>query len=160
MISEVDLFHTGYVVSDIAASMRTLTDAIGYEWASVADVTRSVNTDQGLLPRRSLVSYTSNTPEHHIELMQLIDGSAWERMPRGSDLPHIGYWSGDFDEDVHRLQRAGFRLYMLDSESSTSYHHNAAFGYYVEFVNVRDRPLIQAWIEGSALTIGQTDSAV
>jgi len=153
MVTIKDLFHTGYIIEDIEASMASLTATFGYSWAEVADVTRSVETEQGMRLRRSLVTYSQEGP-HHVELLELLEDTAWQTMPRGPGLPHLGYWSEDFDEDIAQLVRAGFKLYMRDTNATTAVHYSDAFGYYVELVNARDRPAIERWIGGGPLVFG------
>ena len=96
------LFHTGMVVSDLEEVMHSMSEGLGVEWAEPWRASRAARTPVGDLPSDMLLTYSIGG-EHQLELIQLIDNTAWGSVTGGPWLHHVGYWVDDLQRETDRL---------------------------------------------------------
>jgi catechol 2,3-dioxygenase-like lactoylglutathione lyase family enzyme len=139
-----DLFHTGIVVDDLAATRRWLTDVAGYGWCDEYAGDQVVETPGGELTVPIRFAYSMTEPR--LELIAAVPGTVWA--PSGAGVHHLGYWSDDVDGDIATLAAAGVavevRARMPDGSSRFAYCR-AEGGPRIELVTRALAPVMAAW---------------
>lgn len=150
MLDARNIYHTGYPVSDMETAQRTLTEAIGIEWAPVHvyDPLRLWQPGLGWSDVRIRVSYSRPGP-HQLELIEGPPGSFFDPdvMP-GSR--HLGMWAEDLGNEVERLLAGGWQLLCAkgapeDRYGDMAYMRAPKSGPTVELVSTTLRPMLLAW---------------
>jgi catechol 2,3-dioxygenase-like lactoylglutathione lyase family enzyme len=148
------MFHTGYVVDDLETAMDRYTSALGLTWAEPIPSSGLLRTRAGLLPRLQWFTYSKEGP-HHLELIEIIDGTAWEQTTRPR-LDHVGYWVDDVAIEKARMEALGFACEISgerdDGTPTMSYHLDPADGLYIELVERSQEAALSQWWEGGTLT--------
>jgi uncharacterized protein (TIGR02246 family) len=129
-------YHLCFVVQDIEAASREMTQTLGVAWRTVRD---------GRLGDWDYRIVFSVDGPPFIELVEGPPGSPWDA-GAGSRFDHLGYWVDDIDVDKHALADRGAPL---DFDATTlgrpfAYHRLDSVGARVELV---DRSVQAAFIE-------------
>lgn len=129
-------YHLGFVVADIEAAARELTEALGVAWGEIRD-RRLGEWDYRIV-------FSVDGPPF-LELLEGPPGSPWDASA-GSRLDHLGYWAADLDADQQALAERGAPL---DFDGTAlgrpfTYHRLDAVGVRAELVDGAAQP---AWLE-------------
>jgi hypothetical protein len=101
-VSGTPIYHVGIVVNDIDAAMAQFSVATGITWAPVQrDIPVHYGTPDGEVDWNSSFVYSKEMP--HIELLQQIPGSIWDK----TGFHHLGLWSPDVDADSRKIEQSG-----------------------------------------------------
>lgn len=139
-----DLFHTGIVVDDLSAAKDEFGRMLGLTWLEGGAEVRL------LAGGRSQVVTTayamSAEGPHHIELVQSIPGTLYERVGGLGDAHHIGYWADDVLSASARLSASGLAraaaFSIRDDRPPLCVYHHAGPGCYIELVDRAFRPVL------------------
>ena len=139
-----DLYHTGLVVDDIEATMRSFTDVAGYEWCDqfAGEQVVQLPGSERTLTMRGVYSLS----EPRLELVGTISDTLWE--PSNAGVHHLGYWSDEVDRDVATLVANGVQLEarsLMPDGSSLWAYCRAASGPRIEFVSRVLEPIMSEW---------------
>lgn len=157
MLSVAHIYHTGFVVEDIAAAQTDLTAVFGVTWTAVEDREMPVVTPDGARTVRLRFSYSQGgTPR--LELLEPVPGTVWEQPSTPSvglgAAHHVGVWADDLAATSNSLVAAGFpRVLTFDDGSGRAVrfaYHRLPTGVLVELVDAARRPELEAWFEGAA----------
>jgi catechol 2,3-dioxygenase-like lactoylglutathione lyase family enzyme len=149
------LTHTGIIVDDLDAAMENYSAALGLHWANPLRSNFPLQTRAGALPREMRVTYSHEGP-HHLELIQLVDSTAYDAVEGGPLVHHMGYSVKDMEAEIARLEALGFPSELrgenhgADVELMFSYHRVPHGGLFIELSNDLLQPGIQAWANGSS----------
>jgi hypothetical protein len=124
----------------------------GYHWAPPVNTTFPLMTPKGMLPREIWVTYTKEGP-HHLELIEIVDPTAYDAILGGPRPHHIAYAVADLGAQAARLQSLGYaqQLSVRDQDGNVdlfSYHHDPNNGLIIELFDEKLRPGIAAWAGG------------
>ncbi len=148
----MEIFHTGFVVSDLAAGMAELTAALGCAWAPPQQQRLRLRLPGG--PAEVDLHFTYSTVAHHLELLEAVPGTVWEQPTGAAATHHVGLWSDDVAADSERLARAGspcLATYATaDGRAAGFAYHRLPSGVLVEFVAAARRPVLEAWFAGGS----------
>lgn len=128
-------YHVGMAVQDLDAAMLEIGTALALTWARVQEMTVD-----GYAIR---FTYSVEGPPH-VELVEGPAGSAWDSTG-GSQLHHVGVFSGDLPGDRARLEAAGLQVELAGR--GFAYLQGGA-GLRVELVDERARPAYERWFAG------------
>jgi hypothetical protein len=142
-------FHTGIVVDDLSTAMVTYGDAFGLEWATPLHSTHRLRTEHGLLPRETWATYSIQGP-HHLELLEHTDSTAYESLPGGPRINHMGYWAEDLPAEIGRLEALGMKCRLHGESpdgwlSRMAYIQDGSGGLYIELVDAQLKEEFSAW---------------
>jgi hypothetical protein len=101
-------FHCGIVTSDLAASMRQLSAALGVTWTVPGSGGMVFHSVDGR-PQPQPLSCISREGPVPIDLIQGEPGTIWAASD-GPRLHHFAYWTDDLEGDITRLAADGWRL--------------------------------------------------
>jgi hypothetical protein len=154
------VFHTGLIVHDLEQAMRDYGRAFGYTFAEPAETSSMLQTPRGLLPRRSIATFTLEGP-HRLELIQQVDPTAWAAAEGGPRLHHLGYWVDDLAAESARLIALGFRqqIHGLGDDGGIgrmSYHVDPNGGLYLELVDRALEAGMEQWFAGHVVPTDTT----
>jgi hypothetical protein len=145
----------GFVVAEIEPAMAELTTLFGVAWTDVEDWSVRVRTPEGSMKVRLRFAYTRGDGPLHMELLEPVPGTVWERPFDGSGLGaihHVGVWADDFAETSDRMVAAGFpRLLTFDQRSGRAAgfaYHRLPSGALIELVDAASRRGLEAWLAG------------
>lgn len=149
----MEIFHTGFVVPDIAAGMAELTAALGCAWAPLQVQRLPLRTPEG--DAEVELHFTYSTAAHHLELIEAVPGTVWAAQPPGAMAAHhVGIWSEDVAGDSERLSSAGspcLVTYQTASGRPAGFaYHRLASGVLVEFVDVARKAVFADWFAGGS----------
>jgi hypothetical protein len=145
-------FHTGIVVDDLAQAMVAYGEAFGLHWSTPKHSTHRMRTEHGLLPRDTWVAFSLEGP-HHLELLEHRDATAYQGLPGGPRVNHIGYWVDDLPAEIQRLEAVGMHC-RLHGESPDGWLTRMAYlddgtgGLYIELVDAELRAAFDDWWSG------------
>lgn len=146
-----EIYHSGFVVSDIASAMAELTTTLGYDWLDV--VTRRLRF-RGPEAEQSVeltFTYTRRGP-HRLELLQEVPGTIWETRDGLATPHHVGMWVEDVAAESARLAADGSPLlwtYAGDPDRAVGFaYHRLPCGLMVELVDTSRREAFDAWFGG------------
>ena len=128
-LSPNDCYHTGLVVSDLAAAMRSLSAAMGYTWTRPVEATLSIATDDG--DREVPFTFVYSIEAPYLEVIQEVPGTIWSASSSGA-AHHLGYWADDLPAAAEALEAAGYRLEARPAGDAMS-----MFAYFVDPFGVR-----------------------
>jgi len=141
-----DLFHAGVVVEDIHAAIAAYS-ATGATFTEVRDITLDVVLAGERRTEHMLATYTKQGPVH-VELIQELEGDIWG--PGAMNLNHVGYWVEDVEIAAKELERAGFKLRLLNATSPPRIGYLSGPGnVWVELVGPAVRSSLEQWLTTS-----------
>jgi catechol 2,3-dioxygenase-like lactoylglutathione lyase family enzyme len=153
-VSVLDMYHTGIVVDDLEKAMDSYSRALGIRWAEPLPGSGFLRTHEGPLPRFDWFTYSIGG-EHHIELLEQIDDTAWKATTRGPRLHHIGYWVDDIAAEIARFEELGFPAEIRAERSNgtpyMSYHLDPNGGLYIELVDRAVAANVEPWWSGEGV---------
>jgi hypothetical protein len=146
------LSHTGMVVSDLAVAMADFSEAFGLHWAEPTVAASDIVIPGGTAFRKSRITYSLEGP-HHVELIEMVDATAWAAATGGPAVHHLGYRVDDLPAQSARLEGIGFRREFTgigDGEDvhGFAYHYNHHGGLWIELVSAEWSEVIDRWIAG------------
>ena len=139
-----DLYHTGIVVEDFAASLERLTEVAGYRWCDEMALEQTVWTPQG--QQTVPIRFTYSMSEPRLEILQSVPGTVW--MPATSGIHHLGYWSDDVDGDLEVLAGQGYVVEVkaaMSRQSSLWAYGRPGSGPRIELVHRSLEPMMADW---------------
>ena len=141
-----DLYHTGIVVPDLAASMAAMTELAGYRWTAVqaADLPVLLASGEQVVPLR--YAYSLDAP--YIELVQEVPGTPWVATPHAA-THHLGYFCDDVTTTSKRLEECGFAreaCAVVDGAPAIFAYHLDADGVRIEIVDRERIPDLDAYL--------------
>ncbi|HEY8339518.1 MAG TPA: VOC family protein [Egibacteraceae bacterium] len=145
-----NVFHTGYVVDDIEAAMAELGDALSLRWARLQQREMRLRTPEGPLTVELRYTYSAGDRPPHVELLERVPGTLWERSTGPGQLHHLGLWSEDLAEESAALARRGAPLQVTFDDPDGGVHgfayHRMPSGALVELVDAGARPAMERWL--------------
>lgn len=153
-----ELYHVGYVVDDIEASMALYSRALGLTWAAVTPRSLRVVVNGSEPPRtvELLATYSVQGPPY-VELIQELSGDVWGG---GSlRLDHLGYWVDDLAASFAQLRADGLDASVQavddhDCPIRFSYQRvSSESGPWIELVDRAVRPALMAWVTGGSYDV-------
>jgi hypothetical protein len=144
--------HTGIVVDSLDDAMASYGQVMGYHWAPPVNSTFPLMTPKGLLPREIWVTYSREGP-HHLELIEIIEPTAYDAIEGGRTPHHIAYAVKDLSTQVARLESLGYaqQLSARDGKGDLdlfSYHLDPNNGLMIELFDAKLEAGIAAWAAG------------
>jgi hypothetical protein len=142
-LQHTNLFHTGIVVSDLAAAKEELAERLGVTWfEGGAEVV--LITDDGAQVVQSAYAMSKEGP-HHVELALAVPGTVWTAMEPGH-AHHLGYWVDSVNAASAALVASGAprvaTVAMAEDAPPMCAYHRSANGLYVEVVSRALRPVL------------------
>lgn len=161
MLTTTDVFHTGFVVADLAAGMRDLAAAFDVSWTPPEERELRLRGPDGPLRPTLRFTYTREGP-HRLELLEAVPGTVWEAPPPGVGGPlaahHVGVWCDDVASSSRRLEAAGSpRLVTYDGDGDDAVgfaYHRLPTGALLELVDRARRPAFDRWFAGGPFPVG------
>ena len=149
MISS-ELYNVWIVVPDLEAGCARFTSWLGTEWGPIVD--REVELrDGGGIDRVEIRKVCNSNHPPYLELMQELPGSSWV-CNEFSNIHHIGFWSDTLAGDSLSLIGAGCPLEMEGRNGDNApvgyANHVDPLGVRIEYVDVVQRPLLEAFLSG------------
>lgn len=153
LLNPENLYHTGIIVDDVAASAEALSKSLGYTWTKPAEGNdRPVRyADGSEATLRLRYAYSIEAP--HLELVEAVPNTPWAGTDRS--LHHLGYWVDDLPAASAELAASGFPLVVCarDEDGSAPVrfaYHQAPDGTYIELVErtIFGKPF-QEWLDTS-----------
>jgi hypothetical protein len=143
-------YHSAFVVPDLEAAMESFGTALGLTWTAVRDGQREIHLPASVHEVRVRVAFSIQGPPY-VELIERVPGSIWD--PSGPH--HVGVWVDDVAAASARLEaeglsRAAHMCWPDGARWRIAYHH-APGGGYVELVDERVRPELEARLAGRAV---------
>jgi hypothetical protein len=153
MLDVEDIFHTGFVVPDLAAAMTQLSAVFGVTWTDVEDREMPVLGPDG--PRVVTLRFVySQGGAPRLELLEPVPGTVWQEPGGLSAAHHVGVWCDDFAATSRKLVAQGFpRVMTFDDGSGEAVrfaYHRLPSGPLVELVDATRRESLEAWFAGAA----------
>jgi len=138
-----NLFHTGFVVDDLASAKDEVGEALGVTWREGGASVRML-TDDGAFTVRTAYALSCEGP-HHVELVQSIEGTLWTTTAAGH-AHHLGYWVDDVATASAALVGLGLgwvaSIAMTDDAPPICAYHLTRAGLCVEIVALAMRPVL------------------
>lgn len=138
-----DLYHTGVVVDDLPAAMKTLSAVAGYRWTNEIAAPLPVWTPAGIVEVTFRFVYSLDAP--HVELVQSIPDTVWVPAP-GNAVHHLGYFVDDLSAVSADLVSAGMPVEVCGSFGNLTpamfSYHKGVDGIRIEIV---DRAAMGDW---------------
>ncbi|MTD13878.1 VOC family protein [Nakamurella sp. YIM 132087] len=156
-----EVFHTGFVVSDIERDMADLSRLLGVRWTPIEDRTMVLKGPDGPVRPEMRLAYTVEGP-HHLEVIQAVPGTLWALQPVGVGgiiAPHhIGAWCDDVPAASAALAASGSPMLATydsgqDGASGFAYHRLPG-GVLLEICASSRRPGFEAWFAGGPFPVG------
>lgn len=145
-----NVFHTGYVVDDIAQAMDELAEALHIRWARLQQREMRLRTPDGRSAIDLKYTYSSGAQPPYVELLERVPGTLWETSTGPGRLHHLGIWSEDLAADSERLSSLGGELLVTfdtEAEGVTGFaYHRMPSGVLIELVDASTRPAMQRWL--------------
>jgi hypothetical protein len=148
------IYHVGYLVTDIAATMADLGASLGLTWTEVVvrDAQRMWTPKDGATTVPLTFAYSQQGPQY-VELLQGSPGSIWDSS--GSPgLHHAGVWA-DVPALTNSLLAKGWTLECSQLSPDEGYgsftYVRSPTGFLLEPVDYRSRPRIERWFAGEPL---------
>lgn len=153
MSAGLDLFHVGFVVRDIQASMAELSEAIGCDWSDVSGGTMDLEHEGEVIHPDMKFAFSLGSDRGQIELIERVPGTVWE-LPSGTDLQfnHLGYWSESFARDSSDFVERDMPVlctYATSAPADGFAYHRLRSGLVIELVDTARRPDFDAWFSGA-----------
>ncbi len=138
-LGPADLYHTGFVVDDLAAAQEQYGSLLGVRWLPGGGTVR-IDTPDGSSVVQTAYALSAEGP-HHIELVQSVPGTLYIASGSAS-AHHLGYWVDDVRAASAALEAWGLPCAAsVGVEGSRHRHsrpmaayHRAAGGVYLEVV--------------------------
>lgn len=153
------MYHVGYLVTDIVATMADLGASLGLTWTEVVvrDAQRMWTPERGASTVPLTFVYSQQGPQY-IELLQGSPGSIWDSA--GSPgLHHAGVWA-DVPTLTNSLLAKGWTLECSQLSPDEGYgsftYVRSPTGFLLEPVDYRSRPRIERWFAGEPLQPSHT----
>lgn len=150
-----DVYHTGYVVADIAAAMDELGEALAIRWAKPQEREMRLRTPKGVITPTLRYTYSAGDGPTRVELLERVDGTLWELSSGPGRLHHFGLWVSDLQAESDRLLGLGAELqvtYDSDAPGVTGFaYHRLPSGLLLELVDESRRPVFEEWFAGGDL---------
>jgi catechol 2,3-dioxygenase-like lactoylglutathione lyase family enzyme len=144
------LFHTGVIVDDLELAMVTWSAAFGIHWAEPLQNRGELVTTSGVLPRESRLTYSLEGP-HHLELIEHVDATAWEKVTGGPKVHHLGFHVSDLQHEIERLAAIGFvpeaQTAEIDSQRGYCFLRDPNSGMWIELVGPEVHDRVMDFIE-------------
>jgi hypothetical protein len=149
---QLEPYHTGIVVEDVASAIPIWEAATGVPWGSMYAGPLVVRTpaDDKTVTHEIALAYSSDL---RIELCQLVPGSCWN-VNGGTGVHHTGCWSEDLESDATRLEAQGWPVvaHGVDDAGAISvfsYHQVPGIGL-LELVSNASREMLETMARGGA----------
>ena len=126
-----NFYHTGIVVSDLAAATERLTAAAGYTWTTPIKGPVTIRTVFGTQTVEMQFVYSLQAP--HLELIEAVPGTPWTAA-KDNAVHHVGYFTDDFAATAEELQALGYALEMCHTTDGDT---PSVFAYYRSPEDVR-----------------------
>jgi catechol 2,3-dioxygenase-like lactoylglutathione lyase family enzyme len=155
VLSLADAYHTGFVVDALEPAMEELTRLFGVSWTEIEEWHPRVRTPEGALDVRLRFVYTKGVAPH-IELLEPVPGTVWERPagpgPGPGAIHHVGVWAENLAETSDKMVADGLpRVLTFDTRSGRAAgfaYHRLPSGALVELVDASGRRELEAWLAG------------
>ena len=138
-----DLYHSGFLVEDLEATMALLGAAGLARWTRPREHELRIEVDGRPQVARFRYVYSADGP-HHVELIQPLEG-AYLQATGPMTFHHFGFWVDDLgapDEDGLRLECT---FLDTDGEPKVSYHVDSAGLRYERVPRSRRADMTQRW---------------
>jgi catechol 2,3-dioxygenase-like lactoylglutathione lyase family enzyme len=146
------IYHTGFVVPDMAAARALWTQATGVRWAPVHlyNPLRLWSPKGGWTEVQIKVCYSRPGP-HQLEIIEGPKGTFYDPA-RMEDNRHLGLWTDDLGAEVERLLASGWQLLCAKGTPEERYGTVAFMkppipGPVLELVSMEMRPMLLAWFD-------------
>lgn len=145
--------HVGQVVSDISAAMDRLSATFGMRWSPLLRYPRPIRMEGRDTVVELAVTMSLDGP-FHLELLEEIPGSVWERS-RGHPVHHVCYWVPDLLAEASRLCADGWCVDVTGpgplAVNGFAYLVGPD-GFRVEPKAEPTRPAFERWLAGGSLS--------
>ncbi len=130
-----ELYHTGFVVDDLAAAQAELGPLLGVTWLTGGG-TVQIDTPDGASVVETRYALSAEGP-HHLELVQAVPGTLY--VAAGPTAAHhLGYWVDDVAAASAALEASGLPMAasvgMAGGRRPMAAYHRTAGGLFVELV--------------------------
>lgn len=146
-----DLYHTGIVVDDIEAAMRSFTAIAGYRWTNVIGGPFTVRIGEREVEMPFRLVYSLDAP--HVELVQAVSGTPWVPAP-GNAVHHVGYFVDDLEATSAALTAAGLpreACGVVNGHAPVAFaYHKGNDGIRIEIVSRATMPDLAAFLAANA----------
>jgi hypothetical protein len=148
-------YHTGFVVSDIAAAAAELQREIGYEFnvPTTLSIPRFEDRLSGVDAPVTLTAAYSRTGPHRLELLQAQGDGVYSAARSG--WHHIGVWESDMVRRVRVLEESDAAVEAIvwreDGGASAVYARTVS-GARGEYVNADRRDQLERWFDTGVFT--------
>ena len=152
MSTGLGLFHVGFVVRDIRASMEELSGVLGCSWSDVSEGTMDLRHDgEDIHPDMKFAFSLGERGQ--IELIEQVPGTVW-KLSDGADMEfnHLGYWSEQFVSDSAGLAARDMPMictYATPATVDGFAYHRLPSGLVLELVDTDRKPDFDAWFAGA-----------
>ncbi len=153
MIDFQNIFHSGYLVRDLAAEMAAMSNALNIRWAKpyVYEALTIWTPDRGAHQIRLEVAYSADGPQH-IEIQTGPAGSVYD--PERHSAHHIGLWVENVEAAALPMLAQGWSpvVSALSPDQGFGtfvYLQPPREGMLVELVNLSARPRFERWWGGA-----------
>ena len=135
-LSPADLYHTGFVVDDLAAAQEQFGSLLGVSWLTGGGTVR-IDTPDGSSVVQTAYALSAEGP-HHVELVQSVPGTLYVASGSAS-AHHLGYWVDDVAAASAALEKCGLPCAASVGVEGSRHgpmaaYHRAGDGVYVEVV--------------------------
>ncbi|WP_166459581.1 VOC family protein [Amycolatopsis pithecellobii] len=143
------LFHTGMIVPDLDAAMKTMAAGFGFAWADPITTTGQMRNPTSVGQRTTRLTFSTNGP-HRVELLEHIDGEMW----RTAEHPvhHLGFAVPDLEDACRHLEAKdyvpAFELHGPDDGAPIAYYFRSPVGgLWIETVSYAVYQDLMKWVD-------------
>jgi hypothetical protein len=152
----VDLFKTGFLVTDLEGAMRDFGRWLDVAWTPVQQSRLVLATPSGREEVELRFAYSTGSPPY-VELLEARP-SGYYATPAGAQLHHVGRWADDLAKASRALAEAGLPLEAAGVDASGGSpsvfaFHRGAHGLRIELVDRAMQPRFEAWLAGGTLAL-------
>lgn len=160
----LELYHVGYVVSDLSDAMDRLGRRLGLRWTDVVRVDGAFVGPAGASAVSMELVYSTNGGAK-TELIQELPGTLWDLQATSARrrdstgvaaddiaLHHLGYWTDRLAHDSDDLARRGHPRLMTAGKDvarpRVMAYHTGDGGVHTELVDAAARDAFETWFAG------------
>jgi hypothetical protein len=150
------LYHTGIIVDDLDAAMRSMGETLGLAWAPPLTSTVPLRGPDGVLGREVRFTYSLQGP-HHVEILEQVNPAPYVNVTGGRHVHHLGYYTDDLRGAAAHLEAQGYRMELsgVDDEDGgiarATFHYSEFMpGMWIELVSHEIAAEIGDWIRIAA----------
>lgn len=140
-------FHVGFIVADVDAAMRQLSDATGISWHPPQVFSLDITMGEERVGFDVRFTFSVEGPVQ-IEVSEGPAGTLWDA-DLYSGPNHNGYWTGDLAGDIDELTAGGFDLVYAGAGDGPGPQGfamlQAPSGARVELIDEAMRPMFETW---------------